>query len=51
MEKSKKDKATRTKWSEEAIKALLSFLLEHEDKLEELKYKCGTTSNPGNVKL
>lgn len=51
MEKSKKDKAPRTKWSEEAIKALLSFLLEHKDKLEELKYKRGATSNPGNVKL
>lgn len=51
MEKSKKDKTSRTKWSENAIKALLSFLLEHKDKLEELKYTRGTTSNPGNVQL
>ena len=51
MEKSKKDKPPRTKWSESAIKALLSFLLEHKDKLEELKYTRSATSNPGNVQL
>src|SRR5215469_893238 len=51
MEKSKKDKTLRTKWSESAIKALLSFLLEHKDKLEELKYTRDATSNPGNVQL
>ncbi|GBC00968.1 hypothetical protein RclHR1_40120001, partial [Rhizophagus clarus] len=31
----RKDKPSRTKWSESAIKALLSFLLEHKDKLED----------------
>ena len=47
----KKDKASRTKWNESAIKALFSFLLEHKNKLEELKYTRGATSNPGNVQL
>ncbi|GBB92632.1 hypothetical protein RclHR1_20360003 [Rhizophagus clarus] len=32
----RKDKPSRTKWSESTIKAPLSFLLEHKDKLEEL---------------
>lgn len=49
--KAKNDKTSRTKWSESAIKALLSFLLEHKNKLEELKYTRGATSNPGNVQL
>ena len=56
--KNKKDKnaekpikALRVKWTEPAIKALLSFLLEHKEKLEELKYKRGATSNPENVQL
>jgi hypothetical protein len=47
----KKDRASRTKWNESAIKALFTFLLEHKNKLEELKYTCGATSNPGNVQL
>ena len=47
----RKDKPSRTKWSESAIKALLSFLLEHKDKLEELKYTRRATSNSGNVQL
>ncbi|GBB95446.1 hypothetical protein RclHR1_25390002 [Rhizophagus clarus] len=47
----RKDKPSRTKWSESAIKALLSFLLEHKDKLEELKYTRGAISNPGNIQL
>jgi hypothetical protein len=42
----RKDKSSRTKWSESATKALLSFLLEHKDKLEELMYTCGAISNP-----
>ncbi|CAG8772186.1 12031_t:CDS:1, partial [Rhizophagus irregularis] len=45
----KKDRASRAKWSESAIKALFSFLLEHKNKLEELKYTRGATSNPGNI--
>jgi hypothetical protein len=49
--KVKKDKVSRIKWNESAIKALLSFLLEHKDKLEELKYTRGATSNPGNIQL
>ena len=49
--KAKNDKTSRTKWNESAIKALLSFLLEHKNKLEELKYTRGATSNPGNVQL
>jgi len=44
-------KAPRVKWTEAAIKALLSFLLEHKEKLEELKYKRGATSNLENVQL
>ncbi|GBC09696.1 hypothetical protein RclHR1_09050006 [Rhizophagus clarus] len=47
----RKDKPSRTKWSESAIKALLSFLLEHKDKLEELKYTHRAISNPGNIQL
>ncbi|CAB5369829.1 unnamed protein product [Rhizophagus irregularis] len=47
----KKDRASRAKWSESAIKALFSFLLEHKNKLEELKYTRGATSNPGNIQL
>ena len=41
----------RIKWSENAVKALLSFLLEHKEKVEELKYTRGATSNPGNIQL
>jgi hypothetical protein len=51
MDKSNKDKAPRTKWNENAIKALLSFLLDNKNKLEELKYTRGATSNPKNVQL
>ncbi|PKB96488.1 hypothetical protein RhiirA5_434748 [Rhizophagus irregularis] len=46
-----KDRASRAKWSESAIKALFSFLFEHKNKLEELKYTRGATSNPGNIQL
>ena len=41
----------RIKWSENAIKALSSFLLEHKEKVEELKYTRGASSNPGNIQL
>ena len=41
----------RIKQSENAVKALLSFLLEHKEKVEELKYTRGATSNPGNIQL
>ena len=41
----------RIKWSENAIKALLSFLLEHKEKVEELKYTRGATTNSGNIQL
>ena len=56
--KNKKDKnaekpikALRVKWTEPAIKTLLFFLLEYKEKLKELKYKRGATSNPENVQL
>ncbi|CAG8563079.1 3533_t:CDS:2 [Rhizophagus irregularis] len=42
-------KASRIRWTELAIKALLSFLLEHKEKLEDLKYKHGATSNSESV--
>lgn len=44
-------KASRVRWTEPAIKALLSFLLEHKEKLEDLKYKRGAASNPESVQL
>src|SRR2546423_11013867 len=47
----KTNKAPRVKWTENAIKALLSFLIENKKKLEELKYKREATSNPENVQL
>ena len=47
----KTNKAPRVKWTENAIKALLSFLIENKKKLEGLKYKRGATSNPKNVQL
>jgi len=47
----KKDKAPRIKWSKNATKVLLSFLLEHKNMLKELKYTHGATSNSGNVQL
>jgi hypothetical protein len=46
-----KTSRVRVKWSENAIKALLSFLLEHKEKVEELKYTRGASSNPGNIQL
>jgi hypothetical protein len=46
-----KTSRVRVKWSENATKALLSFLLENKEKVEALKYICGATSNPGNVQL
>jgi len=33
------------------VKVLLSFLVENKERLEELKYKHGATSNPENVQL
>ena len=47
----KTTKTPRVKWTENAIKALLSFLIENKERLEELKYKRGATSNPENVQL
>ncbi len=47
----KTTKASRVRWTENAIKALLSFLVENKERLEELKYKRGATSNPENVQL
>ncbi|EXX53747.1 uncharacterized protein OCT59_017365 [Rhizophagus irregularis] len=44
-------KTSRVRWTEPAIKALLSFLLEHKEKLEDLKYKRDATSNPKSVQL
>lgn len=49
--KVEKVKISRIKWTENAIKALLSFLIENKERLEELKYKRGATSNPENVQL
>ena len=45
----KTSKAPRVKWTKNAIKALLSFLVENKERLEELKYKHRATSNPENV--
>lgn len=47
----KTTKALRVKWTENAIKALLSFLIENKKRLEELKYQRGATSNPENIQL
>ena len=44
-------KAPRVRWTDNAIKALLSFLLENKERLEELKYKREATSNSENVQL
>ena len=46
-----KTSRVRVKQSENAVKALLSFLLEHKEKVEELKYTRGASSNPGNIQL
>jgi len=58
MVQTPKDKETknktprvRVKWSENATKALLSFLLENKEKVEKLKYTRGATTNPGNIQL
>ena len=45
------NKNKRIKWSESAIKAILSFLFTQKEKLESLKYTRGATSNPENVLL
>ena len=45
------NKSKRVKWSENAIKALLSFLFIQKEKLESIKYTRGATSNPENVPL
>jgi hypothetical protein len=45
------NKNKRIRWSENAIKALLTFLNEQKEKLESLKYTRGATSNPENVSL
>lgn len=47
----KPNKSSRIKWTEDAIKALLFFLLENKERLEELKYTRGATSNPEGVQL
>jgi len=47
----KPNKSSRLRWTENAIKALLSFLLENKEKLEELKYTRGAISNPEGVQL
>ncbi|CAB4416171.1 unnamed protein product [Rhizophagus irregularis] len=39
----KTTKALRIRWTENAIKALLSFLVENKKRLEELKYKRGAS--------
>jgi len=44
-------RASRVKWTENATKALLSFLLENKERLEELRYKRGAMSNRENVQL
>jgi hypothetical protein len=45
------NKGSRLKWTENAIKALLCFLLENKERLEDLKYKRGAASNPEGVQL
>ena len=47
----KPNKISRIKWTEDAIKALLFFLLENKERLEELKYTRGAISNPEGVQL
>jgi hypothetical protein len=44
-------RASRVRWTDNAVKALLSFLLENKERVEELRYKRGATSNPENVQL
>jgi len=45
------NKIKRVKWSENAIKALLSFLFIQKEKLKSIKYTRRVTSNPENVPL
>lgn len=47
----KPNKSSRIKWTENAVKALLCFLLENKERLEDLKYTRGATSNPEGVQL
>lgn len=47
----KPNKSSRIKWTENAIKALLFFLLENKERLEGLKYTRGAVSNPEGVQL
>jgi hypothetical protein len=47
----KSTKGSRLRWTEDAIKALLFFLLENKERLEDLKYTRGATSNPEGVQL
>ena len=45
------NKGSRIRWTENAIKTLLSFLLENKKRLEELMYICGAVSNSEGVQL
>jgi hypothetical protein len=47
----KLNKGSRLRWTENAIKAILSFLLENKERLEGLKYTRGAVSNPEGVQL
>ena len=47
----KANKCSRIKWSENAVKAVLSFLVENKERLEELKYQREVTSKPENIQL
>jgi hypothetical protein len=47
----KANKCPRIKWSENTVKAVLSFLVENKERLEELKYQRGATSKPENIQL
>ena len=47
----KPSKSSRIKWTEDAVKPLLFFLLENKERLKELKYTCEATSNPEGVQL
>src|SRR5688572_29455579 len=45
----KPNKSLRIKWTENAIKALLFFLLENKERLEDLKYTCEAVSYPEGI--
>lgn len=47
----KPTKGARIRWTDDAVKALLFFLLENKERLENLKYTRGATSNPESVQL